>query len=352
MAITPYTMENNVRALLAASITNADTSITINNATGIFRNPPSPISAGKPGMLTLADSLTAPTAIEIITYTGVVDNLNGTRTLTGVTRAREGTTAQAWASGTQAFQATTAALLQVDPGLASAAAVAITGGTLTGVTVSGNGSGLTDLNASNLASGTVPTARLSANLQGWDAITTASKLDATHAGAGGTAHAVATSGAAGFMAAGDKSKIDGIAPGATANSSDATLLARANHTGAQAISTVTGLQTALDGKAASVHLHGIARSATGGGTAAIGARDQCYATTGNVTVNPSVFSAGDAFSVYNDSASAVSIVQGTSMTLRLSGTATTGTRTLAARGLATVWFNAHNEAIVSGAGVT
>jgi hypothetical protein len=39
-----------------------------------------------------------------------------------------------------------------------------------------------------------------------------------------------------------------VADGATANSSDATLLDRANHTGTQDISTVTGLQTALDGK--------------------------------------------------------------------------------------------------------
>lgn len=46
----------------------------------------------------------------------------------------------------------------------------------------------------------------------------------------------------------EKTKLSGIATGATANSTDATLLARANHTGTQAISTVSGLQTALDGK--------------------------------------------------------------------------------------------------------
>lgn len=46
----------------------------------------------------------------------------------------------------------------------------------------------------------------------------------------------------------EKTKLAGVASGATANSTDAALLARANHTGAQAISTVTGLQTALDGK--------------------------------------------------------------------------------------------------------
>jgi hypothetical protein len=46
----------------------------------------------------------------------------------------------------------------------------------------------------------------------------------------------------------EKSKLAGIAPLATANSSDATLLARANHTGTQLISTVSGLQAALDAK--------------------------------------------------------------------------------------------------------
>lgn len=45
---------------------------------------------------------------------------------------------------------------------------------------------------------------------------------------------------------GDKTKLDGIAANATANSTDAVLLARANHTGTQAIATVSGLQAALD----------------------------------------------------------------------------------------------------------
>lgn len=51
-----------------------------------------------------------------------------------------------------------------------------------------------------------------------------------------------------IMTATERTKLGGIAAGATANSSDAALLARANHTGTQAIATVTGLQTALDGK--------------------------------------------------------------------------------------------------------
>lgn len=111
-------------------------------------------------------------------------------------------------------------------------------------------------------------------------------------------HSNATTGAAGFMSAADKTKLDGVASGATANtgtvssvtitgangitvangtitttgtaaidinaaqlrtalnvadgatanSTDVDLLNRANHTGSQAISTVTGLQAALDDK--------------------------------------------------------------------------------------------------------
>lgn len=51
---------------------------------------------------------------------------------------------------------------------------------------------------------------------------------------------------AGLFLPAEKTKLTGIATGATANSPDATLLNRANHTGTQAISTITGLQTALD----------------------------------------------------------------------------------------------------------
>lgn len=51
-----------------------------------------------------------------------------------------------------------------------------------------------------------------------------------------------------WVASAAKTKLDGIQAGATANATDAQLRARATHTGTQAISTVTGLQTALDNK--------------------------------------------------------------------------------------------------------
>jgi hypothetical protein len=50
----------------------------------------------------------------------------------------------------------------------------------------------------------------------------------------------------------EKTKLAGIEAGATANSSDATLFNRSNHTGSQPISTITNLQTTLDGKEPSI----------------------------------------------------------------------------------------------------
>ena len=48
------------------------------------------------------------------------------------------------------------------------------------------------------------------------------------------------------MTSAERTKLAGVATGATANSTDASLRDRANHTGAQSISTVTGLQSSLN----------------------------------------------------------------------------------------------------------
>jgi hypothetical protein len=59
---------------------------------------------------------------------------------------------------------------------------------------------------------------------------------------------LATGTNAGLMTPAHKTKLDGIDAGATANSTDSNLRDRTTHTGVQAIATVSGLQTALDGK--------------------------------------------------------------------------------------------------------
>ncbi|MEO6570378.1 MAG: hypothetical protein ABIO83_02415 [Ilumatobacteraceae bacterium] len=83
---------------------------------------------------------------------------------------------------------------------------------------------------------------------------------------------------ASFLSA-DRTKLDGVATGATANSSDATLLARANHTGTQANTTITGLGTISTQAASGVAITGgsvvgitditVADGGTGASTAAL-----------------------------------------------------------------------------------
>ena len=54
-------------------------------------------------------------------------------------------------------------------------------------------------------------------------------------------HDAATTSVAGFMSGADKTKLDGVAAGGTANDSDADLRDRATHTGTQGAGTITGL---------------------------------------------------------------------------------------------------------------
>jgi len=74
--------------------------------------------------------------------------------------------------------------------------------------------------------------------------------------------------------------------------------------------------------------------------------------TGAVTVPNAVSAVDDIVQIYNNSAVAISIVQGEGLTLRQSGTVNTGNRTLAAYGTAVVTFDSASVAIASGAGLT
>lgn len=76
-------------------------------------------------------------------------------------------------------------------------------------------------------------------------------------------------------------------------------------------------------------------------------------TTGGVTVNLSVFTAGQNVTIYNNSGSSQTITQGTSVTMYLAGTATTGNRTLAQHGICTIVCVVDSTTFVaSGAGLT
>ena len=77
-----------------------------------------------------------------------------------------------------------------------------------------------------------------------------------------------------------------------------------------------------------------------------------YISTGGVTLNNSVFSAGDAITIINNSGSNQTITQGSGLTIYNTADAATGNRTLAGRGMCTIWFAAANTAYISGAGLS
>ena len=79
---------------------------------------------------------------------------------------------------------------------------------------------------------------------------------------------------------------------------------------------------------------------------------KCITAAGNITVNNSVFAEGDAVSIIADTGSTISIVQGSGVTMYNTGDASTGSKTLAARGMCTIWFVAANNCYLSGAGLS
>ena len=76
-----------------------------------------------------------------------------------------------------------------------------------------------------------------------------------------------------------------------------------------------------------------------------------------ITVDDGIFEIGDCVSIFNDTGGNITITQGSGVTLRLVATSTTGSRTLATYGLATLLCvggdaGGGNEFVVSGGGVT
>jgi hypothetical protein len=75
-------------------------------------------------------------------------------------------------------------------------------------------------------------------------------------------------------------------------------------------------------------------------------------TTGGVTVPASIFTAGQNIVIYNQSSSVQTITQGASVTMTLAGSTTTGNRSLAANGVATVLCTGSNTFVITGQGLT
>ena len=77
-----------------------------------------------------------------------------------------------------------------------------------------------------------------------------------------------------------------------------------------------------------------------------------YISTGGVTINNSVFSAGDLVTIVNNSGSNQTITQGSGVTLYNAADGATGNRTMALRAVATIWFASASVGYLSGAGVS
>ena len=113
--------------------------------------------------------------------------------------------------------------------------------------------------------------------------------------------------------------------------------------------TVAGLLTDTLGK-----VRAIPSNAQGGAYTAVAtdAGKAIYISTGGVTINNSVFEAGDALTIINNSGSDQTITQGSGVTLYQCTDGTTGNRTLGARGMVTIWFHSASTAYISGAGLS
>ena len=114
---------------------------------------------------------------------------------------------------------------------------------------------------------------------------------------------------------------------------------------------LTGAGTVSDSKG---NLRSIPSNAQGSAhvATAADAGKAIYISTGGVTLNNSVFSAGDAVTIINNSGSDQTITQGSGVTIHNAADAATGNRTLAGRGMATVWFASASVAYISGAGLS
>jgi len=75
-------------------------------------------------------------------------------------------------------------------------------------------------------------------------------------------------------------------------------------------------------------------------------------STGGITINTGVMLVGDVITIINNSGSDQTITQGSGFTMYNSADASTGNRTLAGRGMATLWYGAQDWGYISGAGLS
>tara|TARA_Y100001970_G_scaffold166620_1_gene203842 strand:+ start:2337 stop:3836 length:1500 start_codon:yes stop_codon:yes gene_type:complete len=94
------------------------------------------------------------------------------------------------------------------------------------------------------------------------------------------------------------------------------------------------------------------QSGAGNYNLVVGDAGKCVLASGNVTFNTGIFSAGDAVTIINNTNGNITITQGSGAAMYDTSDGTTGNRTLATRGMASIYFTHNTTGYISGSGLT
>ena len=235
-------------------------------------------------------------------------------------------------------------------------------GTCEATLFDGNGTNLTDLPAAQLT-GALPAIDGSAltGIAAGATIADAGNANANRtilfsANASGSNQTLTTDGGLLYNAAEDALKVNGtiITAGGITGAGSSCVVAAANHSSTCSITVGSAITMAGEVSDSKGKLRSIPSNPKSIAYVAVAsdAGKAIHITTGGVTININVFAAGDAVTIINNSGSDQTITAGASLTMYQAGDSGTGNRTLAGRGIATIWFAAPNQCYISGAGLS